>query len=596
MNKLKELWLEKKKEYSLDFFLDVLKRYKRIIYEFLLTTLFLQIMGIGLPLITQVIIDKVLSNKGYSTLMVIGVSTAIFFSVQALLTGLRTYIMNNTSMKLDAILGARIYHQLLGLPMPYYQNRAVGDVVFRVNMISSIREFFTGTALTTVLDIFFSVVFITFMLWYSVPLTLIALLAVPFYIFQAIWAFPISREKNNEMFKASIATSSFMTEAVTGMEAVKALAVEPQFRYHWEQLIAHYVGTAFDNAKFNLVINTASNVLKQLASLLVLWFGGHMVMNGEFTLGQLIAFQMISNQALTPLTKLLTIWPQLQRTAMGLLCLSDIINKPIEPVLINKGKQADSLRGKIQLKDITFRYRPDLPPILTDFNLEIQPGQRVGIVGRSGSGKSTLANLLQLMYLPQKGQILYDDIPVEDISLGWLRSKIGIVTQENYLFNSSIRDNIVVSRPDAPMEQVIQAAKIAGAHEFILELKEGYDTKAGERGTSLSGGQRQRIAIARAILDNPSILIFDEATSALDYESESLIMRNLDAISTDQATHQRRTMLIIAHRLSTIQRCDRIIVMDKGTIIESGTHAELMSKKGHYHKLYTQQQKGELES
>ena len=578
-------WNYFKKKYNLPWFMHVMQYYKRFFGEVLMAAFFLQLMGIGMPLITQVIIDKVIGNSGYSTLTVIGCSMVLFFLIQSLLTGLRTYVLNHTTVKLDAILGTRLFRHLISLPLPYYQSRRVGDTLMRVGALNSIREFITGQGLMTILDVLFSVVFIVFMLWYSVPLTLISLLVVPLYIAQNIWAIPIIKRKIEAVWRTGAANNAFMVEAVTNMETIKALAVEPQFNYKWENLLARYVHTTFDNVKFRLVIGGFSNMLQTVVSLCILWYGGHLVMNGYFTLGQLIAFQMIAGQAMGPMTKLLTIWPTVQQTGLALERIGDILNTPIEPVLMpNIGKRSRRLTGSIQLKDINFRYRMDTPLVLKDINLEIQPGEKIGIVGRSGSGKSTLTNVVQFMYQPESGDILFDGLSIKEINIAWLRSQIGVVMQENYLFDSSIRDNIAISRPDASMTEIINAAKIAGAHEFILELQDGYDTKVGERGTALSGGQRQRIAIARAILSNPPVLIFDEATSALDYESERTIMHNMDAIA------ENRTMLIIAHRLSTVRRCDRIIVVEKGEIIESGSHDELMAQQGSYYHLYNQQE------
>ena len=578
-------WAYFKKKYNLNFFLQVMEKYKQQLSEVLLACFFLQFMGIGMPLITQVIIDKVIGNGGYSTLTVIGISMVIFFTIQAVLTGLKTYVLNHTAVKLDAILGTKLFRHLISIPLPYYQNRRVGETLTRVNMMNGVREFLTGSGLTAILDVFFSVVFLAFMLWYSVPLTLIVLVVIPLYFVENVWAVPIYKKKVMAMANANIANQSFMVESMTNIETIKALAIEPQFNKKWEKLLAHFVCKAFDNVKFGLVMTGCSSTIQMISTLCIMWYGGHMVMDGEFTLGQLIAFQMIAAQALTPLAKLFGMWPKIQMTALGLEMLGDILNTAIEPVLIDSiGKRANRLSGKIELQNVKFRYRIDTPLVLNGINLKIEPGQKIGIVGRSGSGKSTLTNVVQFMYQPEEGDILFDGLTVREINIGWLRSQIGVVMQENYLFDSSIRDNIAVNKPNAKMDEVIAAAKMAGAHEFILELKEGYDTKVGERGSSLSGGQRQRIAIARALMDNPPILIFDEATSALDYESERTIMQNMEQIGAN------RTMLIIAHRLSTVRRCDRIIVVDKGQIIEDGSHDELMAAQGAYYSLYNQQE------
>ena len=578
-------WTYFKKRYNVDWFLRVMARYKKPLGEVLAGSFFLQLMGIAFPLITQVIIDKVIGNNGLSTLTVIGCSMIVFFFMQSLLTALKTYILNHTTNKLDAILGTRLFHHLISLPLPYYERRRVGDTLMRVGALGQIREFLTGSGLMTMLDVFFSVVFVAFMLWYSVPLTLIALITVPLYVAQNIWAVPIIKRKIEAVWRTGAMNNAFMVESITNIETIKALAVEPQFVNRWENLLARYVRTTFENAKFNLFIGGFSGIVQGAINMAILWYGGHMVMDGEFTLGQLIAFQMISGQALGPMTKLLTMWPQVQQVGLALERIGDILNTPMEPIVQEMGKRgAPRIDGAIDFKDVSFRYRVDLPLVLKNINLTVMPGQKIGIVGRSGSGKSTLTNLVQNLYIPEAGNITIGGIDTREANLSWLRGQIGVVMQENYLFNSSVRDNIAVSRPTATMDEIIRAARLAGAHDFILELKEGYDTKVGERGDSLSGGQRQRVAIARALLANPPILIFDEATSALDYESERIILNNMGAIGA------HRTMLIIAHRLSAVRRCDKIIVIDKGEIIETGTHQQLMALGGLYRYLYDQQE------
>ena len=574
-----------KKKYNIDWFMMVIMRYKKPLGEVLITSLFLQLMGIGMPLITQVIIDKVIGNNGMSTLMVIGCSMVVFFVVQGLLTFFKTYLMNHTTNKLDAILGTRMFRHLIALPLPYYERRRVGDTLLRVGALNGIRGFLTGTGLSTILDVLFSFVFVAFMFWYSVPLTLIALVTIPLYVVQNIWAVPIIREKIQAVWRTMAMNNSFLIESITNIETIKALAVEPQFNYKWENLLARNIRTNFEQMKFNLFVNAFSSCVQGLITMAILWYGGHMVMNGEFTLGQLIAFQMISRQALGPMTNLLTMWPRVQMVGLSLERIGDILNTGAEPIAKDMGQRGEPrVDGAISIQDVSFRYRLDLPLVLKNINLEVAPGMKVGIVGRSGSGKSTLTNLVQHLYIPEAGTITIGGINTRDANLAWLRSQIGVVMQENYLFNSSVRDNIAVGRPTATMDEIIRAARLAGAHDFILELKEGYDTKVGERGDALSGGQRQRVAIARALLSNPPILIFDEATSALDYESERIILNNMEAIGA------RRTMLIIAHRLSAVRKCDKIIVIDKGEIVESGSHDQLLAKDGLYRYLYNQQE------
>ena len=577
-------WTYFKKRYNVDWFMKVVFRYKKPLFEVVAATFFIQIMAIVFPLITQVIIDKVIGNAGYSTLTVIGVSMVLFFFMQSLLTGLKTYILNHTTNKLDAILGTRLFRHLIALPLPYYERRRVGEMLLRIESLERVRNFLTGPGLTTILDVIFSVVFIAFMLWYSVPLTFIALTVLPCYLVQ-LWALPILRAKLQGLWQARSANQSFMVESITNVETVKALAVEPQFVNKWEHLIARYVRRTFEFAKFRLVIGGYRGVVDAGISMAILWYGGHMVMNGEFTLGQLIAFQMISRQATTPLTTLLMMWWEIIMVRIALNLVGDILNTPMEPVVQEMGKRGDNrIDGGIEINNVSFRYRVDLPLVLKNINLSVLPGQKIGIVGRSGSGKSTLTNLVQNLYIPEEGRIVIGGIDTREANLSWLRDQIGVVMQENYLFNSSVRDNIAISRPTATMDEIIRAARLAGAHDFILELKEGYDTKVGERGDSLSGGQRQRVAIARALLANPPILIFDEATSALDYESERIILNNMGAIG------QHRTMLIIAHRLSAVRKCDKIIVVDKGEIVESGTHEQLLALGGLYRYLYDQQE------
>lgn len=572
----------KLQKYNLPWFFNVIKHYRKYFYEIMAAVFFLQIMAIGMPLITQVIIDKVIGNSGFSTLTVIGCAMVVFFVMQMILNGTKTHLLNNLTNKLDAILGKHLFDHLISLPLPYFEQHPTGDTLMRVQSLNSIRSFLTDKGLNTVLNLIFAIVFVIFMLYYSPSLTAVVLMVIPLYILQNYFLVDAIQYKTDAMWRAGTANQSFLVEAIGNMPTIKSLAVEPQFNHKWEKIQAKYMKATFENAKLQILINGFSGIVQGLTSLGVLWYGGHLVMNGTFTLGQFIAFQMVSNQAMRPMTELLTMWPDIQRTSLALERIGDILNTPAEPVLMEQ-KNTHLLHGEIRIDNVSFGYRPDLPLSLKNINLLIKPGECIGIVGHSGSGKSTLTKILQRMYMPNVGTVFIDGIDLNHMGFAALRQHLGIISQEAFLFDRSVRDNIAIGRNTASMEEVMQAAKLAGAHEFILKLKDGYDTMVGERGAKLSGGQRQRIIIARAMLLNPSIYILDEATSALDYDMEKLVMNNL------RNAARGKTMIIIAHRMSTVHHCDRIVVMEHGEIVDIGTHDELIQHGGIYRKLYDAQ-------
>lgn len=572
------------KRFNLNWFIPVIMKFKHLIAETLAASFFLQLFALIVPLFTQVIVDKVIVHNGIATLDVLAIVILVSAVLQAVMSILRTYLLTHTTNKIDVVLGTKLFRHLAALPLQYFENRRVGDTLMRVSAMNSIREFLTGSSLKMGLDMFFAVVFIAVMYYYSPPLTLIALLAVPLFLIQNIISTPIYYRRLNEVWSAGAENNAFLVEAVTGIHTVKSLALEPQFNHRFEHLLAKYVRTTFNSAMFNVFLGSSSNTIQRLSSLSILWFGGTMVIEGQMTLGQLIAFQMLAGQVSAPLMGLAGMWQSVQQAGLSMERIGDIIGTRPEPSQQSVSGQLPPLHGKIVFDDVSFRYRADTDNVLNKINITIEPGMQVGIVGRSGSGKSTLTKLVQSLYFPEAGKITIDGIDISQIPPAWLRRQIGVVLQENYLFSGSVRENIAMAKPSAPMEEVIKAAIIAGAHDFILELPEGYDTKVGERGTSLSGGQRQRIAIARALMTDPRILIFDEATSALDYESEQVIMDNLDQICSG------RTMLMIAHRLSTVKNCNIIIVIEEGQVIEQGTHEQLYALKGMYYKLYKQQE------
>ena len=570
--------------FNLYWFIPIILKYKKYFIEILIASFFLQLFGLVTPLFTQVIIDKVITHNGMSTLDILGLCLIIAAAFQAMMSIARTYLSAHTTNKIDMILGARLFRHVTSLPLRYFETRRVGDTLTRISALNSIREFLTNSSMTVFLDTFFSIVFFAVMFYYSWELTLIALIPLPLYLIQNIIVTPIYQKRLETVWASGAESNAFLVESITGVQTVKSLALEPQFNNRWEKILAKYIKDTFNNAKFNIWLSSSNSVIQSIMTFGILLFGGHMVMSGKLTIGQLIAFQMLAGQASAPIFRLSGMWQTCQQTMLAVERLGDILNTAPEPLKISQDNYVDKINGKINFENVSFRYNAELGPVIDDVSFAVLPGMKVGIVGRSGSGKSTITKLVQRLYLPELGKVKIDDVDVMELDPTWLRKKIGVVLQENYLFNGSVRENIALSKPSATIDEVIAVAKMAGAHEFILELSEGYDTKIGERGTGLSGGQQQRIAIARALIANPAILIFDEATSALDYQSERIIMDNLDIIAKD------RTMLMIAHRLTTVRNCDLILVIENGKIIEQGKHRELIEKKGTYYGMYVQQE------
>ena len=570
-------------KFDFTWFIPAIVKYRKFLGEVLVASFFLQLFALLTPLFTQVVIDKVLVHKGFTTLHVLAVGMIALALFDAVLGGLRTYLFSHTTNRIDVGLGAQLFRHVLALPLAYFEARRVGDTVARVRELEHIRQFLTSHSVTVVLDLVFTVVFLAVMWLYSPILTLIVMGSLPLYALLSVVITPAIRARLHEKFNRGADNQSFLVEAIGGIQTVKALAVEPPLLRKWEEQLAGYVRASFRATSLMTVTSQTATFIQKVTTVAVLWLGAYRVIEGELTVGQLIAFTMLSAQATGPLLRLVNLWQEFQQVGISVQRLGDILNTQPEPSYNPNRTTLPQVNGQIVFEDVTFRYRPDGSEVLRKVSFTVTAGQVIGLVGRSGSGKSTIAKLIQRLYVPERGRILVDGVDLAQVDPAWLRRQVGVVLQENFLFNSSVRDNIALTDPGLAMEQVIQAAKLAGAHEFILELPEGYDTMVGEHGCSLSGGQRQRIAIARALVANPRILIFDEATSALDYESEAIIQQNMAQIS------KGRTVFIIAHRLSTVRPAHQIYVVEKGEIVEQGSHEELLRMKGFYARLQSHQ-------
>ena len=569
--------------FDLSWFVPAIWKYRKILGEILAASFVIQLFGLATPLFTQVIIDKVLMHKSLSTLHVLAAGMLIMIVFEAILTVLKTHLMAHTSNRIDVALGARLFRHLLHIPLRYFEVRRVGDTVARVRELENIRQFITGSSINVILDLVFTVLFVAVMFFYSGVLTCVTLTCIPLFVVLSLVIRPLMRRRLEEKFDRGAESQSYLVESVTGVQTVKAMALEPIFYRRWEEQLARYVTASFRTSHLSGIAGALGQIIQKLSTLSILWVGAYLVMRGSLTVGQLIAFQMLSGRVISPILRVVQLWQDFQQVGISVERLGDLMNTKAEPALNPSKMSLPAIQGAVRIESVRFRYNFDGPEVLRNFSCAIPSGTTVGVVGRSGSGKSTLAKLLQRLYVPESGRILIDGIDLQQADPMWLRRQIGVVLQENFLFNGTIRDNIAIHIPGAPMAQIVEMAKLAGAHDFILELPEAYDTPVGERGTALSGGQRQRIAIARALMSNPRILIFDEATSALDYESERIIQDNLGRIC------KGRTVFIVAHRLSTIRQADTILVLDKGQLVEQGSHNELMARPGIYHHLFSQQ-------
>jgi len=574
---------EKIKEFGFGWFLPVISKYGRYLRNVLVISFLLQLLGLASPFFTQVIIDKVLVHRsaGALDILILGmILTAVF---QNWMTALRGYLFTNITSKMDVALSSHLFKNITALPIKYFSKWQVGDVVSRAGELENLRSFLTGSSLTIVLDIVFAIIYLGVMLFYSRILSLVVLIILPLFVLLNVVVAPVYKRLINERFLIGSENQSFLIEAITGIHTVKSSSVEGNFIRRYEEILARYVKSVFAVINLANIAGSIGMFLQQIFNLAILWVGAIYVMEHTITVGELIAFQMMAGQLIAPIMRLVNMWQYFQQTRVSMERLGDIMNEKTEPAFNPNRTTLPNIQGQISLDKVNFCYSPESGNVLQNMSLEIPAGMKVGIVGRSGSGKSTLTKLIQRLYLPETGRILIDGVDIAQVEPAWLRRQIGVVLQDSMLFGGTIEENIRIACPNASHEDVVAAAKLAGADEFIEEMTHKYDTFVGERGTLLSGGQRQRISIARALISDPRIIIFDEATSALDYESEKKIMDNIGPIS------EGRTMLMIAHRLSTVRDCDAIVVIDHGHIVEAGSHDQLLERKGAYYHLYMAQ-------
>ena len=583
------LLLQKTKEtpqerFGLSWFLPSLYKYKRVLIEVFVASFFVQLFALANPLMIQVIIDRVISQNSVDTL-----GYLVFFLItlnvfEALLTTLRTYLFVDTTNRIDLALGSEIIDHMLRLPLRYFERRPVGEISTRVNELEKIRQFLTGTALTVVLDSVFSVVYIAVMLLYSPLLTAVSLGIIPIFIALTLIFSPTIRRQLRVKAERNAETQSYLVEVLTGIQTVKAQNIELRSRWQWQERYARYISTGFKTVITSTLASSASGFLNKLSRVLIIGMGAYLVLDGKLTLGQIIAFRIISGYVTSPIMRLAQLWQNFQETALSLERLADIVDHPEEGEQDRNNIPMPAIKGAVKYENLSFRFKNTGPLQLNKVNLDIPPGTFTAIVGQSGAGKSTLTKLISRLYEPESGRILIDSYDINRVELYSLRRQIGVVPQETLLFEGTIMENIALTNPDATTEEIIAAAQIAAAHEFIMGLPNGYNTRVGERGSALSGGQRQRIAIARTILQQPAMLVMDEATSALDYNTEQQVSRNL------KEALKGRTVFFITHRLGTIKNADVIVMMDAGSVVEQGTHEELMALRGRYYYLYQQQE------
>ena len=568
-------------------FLPLVRPFTGILIEILLASVVLSLLGLASPIFMQTIVDRVLvhHDRDLLNLMLTGMGVVALFQMGT--ATLRMYLIGYVSARLSLSMMSRFYRHLLALPLRFFALRRTGDLTTRFRENATVQRLLTGTTVSAVLDVVMLFVYLALMLYYNAELTLVTLIFVPLTVGLTLIYTPVLKSFSQRAFLARAEQSSVLIDSLKGIEVVKTEAAERVTRWQWEGRFAKEIQIGFQRLNMQMVFGAGGNLIHLLGNTVILWYGASLVMNGNLSVGQLMAFHALMGQVMGPIMGLIGLWPQVQEARIAMDRLHDVYDTPVESSR-HRGVLPKHAVGCVGFDHVFFRYGvgSDEPYVINDIDLRIEPGQKVAIVGRSGAGKSTLVKMIPRLFDPSEGHVTFDGTDVRDLDPAWLRQQIGMVLQDSFLFGGTIAENIAVGQSDVDMDRVLEVAKLAWVQDFVRDMPLGYETKVGEQGMGLSGGQRQRIAIARALYRDPKILIFDEATNALDTESELAIQGYMDLFFKD------RTVFVIAHRMSTVRHADVIVVLDKGHMVEMGHHDELMLKQGLYYYLNSQKLQG----